>query len=266
MSTQIALWVLVEYIKEPRLSLEQIAARLREQHNVAVVPESIERFFQDHDLKKDAPAIQLNTLATLRSYQEQLARESSPAALFAHPPTVPFRPAQSDCPGCQAPLQVYKTQRRTVLTLSLGRFTAQETLLHCGHCANDTLYGAESLSQLLPSGCTYGYDVLVFVGRALFLRHRPTEEIIEELRARQVQLSPSEVGYLGRKFVAYLALAHRQSAPGLQQAMRAQGGYILDLDGTTGGGGPMLMSSLDSLSEIVPGNVRRSGNGCASTA
>ena len=92
------------------------------------------------------------------------------------------------------------------------------------------------------------------------------EEIIEELRARQVQLSPSEVGYLGRKFVAYLALAHRQSAPGLQQAMRAQGGYILDLDGTTGGGGPMLMSSLDSLSEIVPGNVRRSGNGCASTA
>ena len=38
--------------------------------------------------------------------------------------------------------------------------------------------------------------------------------------------------------------------------MRAQGGYILHLDGTGEGGGPMLMSSLDSLSEIVLGNVK----------
>ncbi len=83
---------------------------------------------------------------------------------------MPFRPAQTDCPDCQAPLQVYKTQRRTVQTLPLGRFSAHETLLHCEHCPNDTLYAPESLSQLVPSGCTFGYDVLVFVGQALFLR------------------------------------------------------------------------------------------------
>lgn len=183
-------------------------------------------------------------------------RESSPAALFAQPPTVSFRPTQTDCPACQAPLQVYKSQRRTVQTLSLGCFTAHQTLLHCAHCPHDTVYAAESLSPLVPSGSTYGYDVLVWVGRALFLRHRPTEEVIEQLRARRVRLSPSEVGYLGKKFVVYLALAHRQSAPALKQAMRAQGGYILHLDGTTEGGGPMLMSSLDSLSEIVLGNVK----------
>lgn len=183
-------------------------------------------------------------------------RESCPAALFAQPPTVPFRPAQANCPDCQAPLQVYKTQRRTVQSFSLGRFSAHETLLHCTHCPSDTLYAAESLSQLVPSGCTYGYDVLVFVGQALFVRHRQTEDIIQELRTRQVRLSPSEVGYLGKKFVVYLALAHRQSAPSLQQAMRAQGGYILHLDGTTEGGGPMLMSSLDSLSGIVLGNLK----------
>lgn len=169
---------------------------------------------------------------------------------------MPFRPAQTDCPDCRAPLQVYKTQCRTVQTLPLGCYSAHETLLHCERCPNDTLYGAESLSQLVPSGCTFGYDVLVFVGRALFLRQRRAEEIIEELQAHQVRLSPSEVGYLGKKFVVYLALAHRQSAPRLQQAMRAQGGYILHLDGTGEGGGPMLMSSLDSLSEIVLGNVK----------
>jgi hypothetical protein len=169
---------------------------------------------------------------------------------------VPFRPAQTDCPDCQAPLQVYKTQRRTVQTLPLGCFTAHETLLHCEHCPNDTLYAPESLSQLVPSGCTFGYDVLVFVGQSLFLRQCPTQQIIEQLQTRQVRLSPSEVGYLGKKFVVYLALAHRQSAPRLKQAMRAQGGYILHLDGTGEGGGPMLMSSLDSLSEIVLGNVK----------
>jgi len=183
-------------------------------------------------------------------------RESRPEALFTQPPTVRFGPAQTNCPDCQAPLQVYKTQRRTVQSLTLGRFTAHETLRHCGHCPHPTLYAAQSLSQLVPAGCLYGYDVLVFVGQALFLHHRPTAEIIEQLRARQVCLSPSEVGYLGKKFVVYLALAHRQSAPRLKQAMRTQGGYILHLDGTTEGGGPMLMSSLDSLSEIVLGNVK----------
>lgn len=191
-----------------------------------------------------------------QSYQEKMARESSSASLFAPPLTLPFAPAQTDCPACHAPLQVYKTQSKTVHTLPLGCFTARQTLLHCRRCRNDTIYGAEELSRLAPAGCTFGYDVLIFVGKALFLRHRRAEEIREELRARHVRLSLSEVGYLARKFVVYLALAHRQSAPGLQEAMRAQGGYILHLDGTCEEGGPVLMSSLDSLSEIVLGNVK----------
>jgi hypothetical protein len=112
------------------------------------------------------------------------------------------------------------------------------------------------LSQLVPSGCTFGYDVLVSVGKALFLRNQRVEEIVEELSTQHVHLSPSEASYLGKKFVVYLALAHRQSAPELKAAMRAKGGYILHLDGTCDGGGPMLMSSLDSLSQIVLGSVK----------
>jgi hypothetical protein len=192
----------------------------------------------------------------LQSYQEKVARESSSACLFVPSPTLPFAPAQTACPDCQAPLQVYKTQSKTVHTLPLGCFTARETLRRCGRCQNDTIYAAEELSRLAPSGGTFGYDVLIFVGKALFLRHRRAEEIREELRARHVRLSLSEVGYLARKFVVYLALAHRQSAPGLKEAMQTQGGYILHLDGTCEGGGPVLMSSLDSLSEIVLGNVK----------
>lgn len=188
-----------------------------------------------------------------------MARESSVPYLFRERPILPFRSARADCPDCQAALKVRKTQTKTIHTLALGCFSAQETLLQCERCDNQTIYAAEELESLVPSGSTFGYDVVIFVGKALFLRHRRADEIVEELRARHVRLSASEVGYLGKKFVIYLALAHRQSAPRLKKAMRAKGGYILHLDGTCEGGGPMLMSSLDSISEIVLGNVKVPG-------
>ena len=56
LSTQAAVWVLVEYIKHPGLNFEQIAARLQAQREVALAPESIQRFFHEHDLKKTPQA------------------------------------------------------------------------------------------------------------------------------------------------------------------------------------------------------------------
>lgn len=198
----------------------------------------------------------MKALAILRHYDQKLSVENSLADLFAQPLVLPFCSDQTVCPDCQSPLQVYKTQDRTVRLLDLGSVTAHETLLGCGRCENPTVYSSCELSQLVAPGCTVGYDVLVWVGQALFLRHRRAEDIVAELAARQVHLSLSEVGYLGKKFVVYLALAHRQAAPQLQAAMRAQGGYILHLDGTCEGGGPMLMGSLDSLSQFVLSGVK----------
>lgn len=169
---------------------------------------------------------------------------------------MPFRSERSHCPDCQAPLKVLKTQVKSVSTLHLGGFTAQETLFHCDQCSNPTIYGSEALRGLVPAGCTFGYDVVSYVGQGLFRRHRRAQEIIDELAAHRIGLSASEVTYLGKKCVVYLALAHRQSAPRLQAALRAKGGYILHLDGMGEGGGPRLMSSLDSISQIVLGNVK----------
>jgi hypothetical protein len=56
LSTQAAVWVLVEHIKNPGLSFEQLAARIREQRQLALAPESIGQFFQEHDLKKTPEA------------------------------------------------------------------------------------------------------------------------------------------------------------------------------------------------------------------
>jgi hypothetical protein len=182
--------------------------------------------------------------------------ESSARCLFAQPPVLPFRSAQSQCPHCQAPLQVNKTRTRTIFTLAIGGFIARETLLQCSECEHQTIYSSEDLSRLAPPHCNFGYDVMVFAGKGLFLRHRRAEELVAELLERNVRLSASEVAYLGKKFIVYLALAHRESAPRLQSILNQKGGYILHLDGTCEAGGPMLMSSLDSLSEIVLGNVK----------
>ena len=195
-------------------------------------------------------------MLTFQQLQQKLAQENSAAGLFPQRLILPFCSSQTHCPDCQAPLQVYKTHQRTVRTLHVGGFTAHETLLRCARCDNPTIYGSAELSRLAPPGCTVGYDVLVWVGKALFSRDRPPEQIVHELSCYHVDLCASEVGYLAKKFVVYLALAHREAAPQLQQAMRAEGGYILHLDGTCEGGGPMLMSSVDSISDIVLGSVK----------
>jgi hypothetical protein len=56
LSTQAAVWVLVEHIKNSALSFEQLATRLHEQRQLTVSPESIRQFFQEHDLKKTPEA------------------------------------------------------------------------------------------------------------------------------------------------------------------------------------------------------------------
>ena len=85
-------------------------------------------------------------------------------------------------------------------------FHAQETISICDHCRRT--YGSPQLRRLVAPGCNFGYDVLVYVGRALFLRHRCSQEIRDELATQNVRISSREVDYLGRKFIVYLAIAH----------------------------------------------------------
>ena len=152
------------------------------------------------------------------------------------------------------PLKVLKTAPRIVVTLHVGKFHARETVRTCDACHRS--FASEELRNLVPSSSNFGYDVLVYVGRALFLRHRHSREVSDELAAQDIRISPSEVDYLGKKFIVYLAIAHRRCAPKVKEAMRMKGGYILHLDGMCDGEGPLLMSGLDSISQIVLGNVK----------
>jgi hypothetical protein len=174
--------------------------------------------------------------------------------LLTEPPAIDFRSTHGSCSRCRVPLKVHKTHRRGVSTLHVGTFRAREIVLACPACGRR--YPSEELNRLVASGARFGYDVLVYVGRALFLRYRNEQEVVAELAERNIRISPSEVSVLGRKFILYLALAHQRCSPRIQQAMQQRGGYVLHLDGTQEGASPLLISSLDALSEIVLGNVK----------
>jgi hypothetical protein len=165
-------------------------------------------------------------------------------------PTVEFYPELSQR---HDGLKVLKSREKKVVTMDIGAFYAKETVLYNSEGA---VYHSRRLRSLVPYRCTYGYDVLVFVGRALFLRCRTEQQIIEELRRKNISISPREIGYLGRKFIVYLAIAHRQSRQRLKQAMALRGGYILHLDGTCEGDSPLLFTGLDGLAEIVLDNIK----------
>jgi hypothetical protein len=178
----------------------------------------------------------------------------APSHLFGEPPAVAFRSALSHCTDCRLALKVQKTHVRRVSTLHVGPFLAKETTLACARCART--FRCEELPRLVPPGATFGYDVLVYVGKALFLRHRNEAEVVAELAQQNVRISPREVSLLGMKFIVYLALAHQRRTPALAADMRLRGGYICHLDATCEGRDPFLMSSIDSLSNIVLGNVK----------
>jgi hypothetical protein len=141
-----------------------------------------------------------------------------------------------------------------VSTLHIGKFRARETILACPKC--DRAYRSEELSQLAPPGANFGYDVLVYAGQALWLRSRSEQEVVAELAQKNILISPREVSLLGMKFIVYLAIAHQRHARRITAAMRLRGGFVCHLDATCEGRDPLLMSSLDSLSEIVLGNIK----------
>ena len=152
-------------------------------------------------------------------------------------------------------LNVQKTaDPKTVVTMDIGAFLAKETLLYCpnGHGT----FRSEQLRNLAPKGATFGFDVMAEVGLALFVRCRSNQEVMGELAAKNVFISEREISYLGRKFVIYLALAHRQSRSVLRNFLKGRGGYILHVDGTCEGDSPNLFCGLDGLSELVLDTIK----------
>jgi len=189
-------------------------------------------------------------------YVKELAGQLTPERLFSERPVLEFRPDVDVCDKCGASLLVEKTQRKKAATISMGMFWAKEVVLVCGNCSDSLRRRSSDLERtILPNG-RFGYDVLVYIGQQMFLQHRNEAEICRQLQQRGIEICRSEVGYPARKFVLYLAIAHRQSSPEIRKKMRLQGGYILHIDGTTEGGALHLITIIDGISGIVLDNAK----------
>lgn len=138
--------------------------------------------------------------------------------------------------------------------MDFGAFCATQTVLYCPY--DQQIFKSEQLHSLVPKGGTFGFDVIVEVGFLLFAQCRSNQDVMVELVAKNVRISEREISYLGRKFIIYLALAHRQIRPILREFLTSRGGYILHVDGTCEGDSPNLFCGLDGLSELVLDTVK----------
>jgi hypothetical protein len=193
-------------------------------------------------------------LKLLKIYVGGLIGGVSAGALFPQRPTIHFYPGKEICPHCQAPLHVQKTWWKTIVTMDIGAFGAKEIVLECPY--DKTVFTSSQMRTLAPAQCTYGFDVIVHIGMELFVHCRSEREIMKDLAARNIFISERQIGYLGRRFVVYLALAHRESQEQLVHSMAKRVGYILHVDGTCEGDSPHLFCGLDGISEIVLDNIK----------
>ncbi len=168
-------------------------------------------------------------------------------------PTLYFSPSDPVC-HCGGKLRVYKTRTRRVACLTIGEFIAHSTqwvCVACGYIAKD-----KTLDSLVSSQSKFGFDVIVYVGEALFLKHRSDNEIQRLLRDNKIPISLREIAHLGKKFIVYLTRCHQEAGEKIKQHMKSNGGYILHLDGTCEGDSPHLMTCMDEISHIVLDNIK----------
>lgn len=192
-------------------------------------------------------------MKVLTEYIEKLLGTINIRTLFPEKPVITFYPEVSTC--CNLPLHIQKTRtKKKATTLNIGTFTAKETILECPEC--HSIYASRELRNLIAPSCNFGYDVLVHIGKSLFLRYRNEREIQNELKKRNITISRSEITYLAKRFIVYLAIAHKESSAKIKDAINRRGGYILHVDAMCDSDSPHLMSALDEISEIVLGNVK----------
>jgi len=191
-------------------------------------------------------------LTALQYHRDHLSINFLTNTLFRKAPLIKFRPNVSEC--CGQSLKILKTKTRTIYRLAIGACCIHETVLECKEC--NKIYSSQELAQMVPSHATFGFDVIVYVGKALYQQHRTDVEIHQALGEKNISISLREISVLGKKFIIYLAIAHFEGKEKLKHLMQSKGGYILHLDGTCEGDSAHLMSAMDEITTIVLDNIK----------
>jgi hypothetical protein len=169
--------------------------------------------------------------------------------LFPQKPMLTIYPEIEVCHRCGRKITVKKTKTRTISSLEIGTFEAKEYIYECQN--DNIVFTPNQLDKMVPPGCNFGYDVIAYVGLAIFVDYRSNQDIMHSLAAKNICISDRQISNLGRKFITYLAIAHDEAREQIRSLMKREGGYILHIDGTFEGDSPNLFCGLDGISEIV---------------
>ncbi len=169
-------------------------------------------------------------------------------------PIVRFGHSASRCDRCKGQLKVLKTQTKKAATLEIGLLRIHETVKYCDNCQE--VYLSDEPRKLVAHGSRFGFNVLVDVGKSMFVECKNERQIRAELERRNIPISIRQIGYLAKKFIAYLAIAQRESRSRIRDLLSSRGEYILHLDCTCEGDSPHLMSALDEVARIGLDNVK----------
>ena len=125
------------------------------------------------------------------------------------------------CSVCGGILHAQKSKRRLVTTLEVGTFQAREVRKVCSVDRSHPVMASERLSRLVPRGQGYGYDLIVQVGLARYLRNLQREEIRAELlHENGIVVSEGTISNLCDRFLKLLERLHHYSVPAFRRCVQ----------------------------------------------
>lgn len=165
-----------------------------------------------------------------------------------HIPRIDFIAEADNCVLCEGPVEMARSKNRTVVTYGEGMFKAVEIQMKCSVDSSHPVIKSEALFQVVPPRQRFGYDLIVYVGLARYLRRKQRTEICDELfRKRAIKLSPGSVSNLCDRFLLYLEALHLVRSPHLKTAMQQHHGYPLHIDATSEHGKGGLFVCIDGF-------------------
>jgi hypothetical protein len=140
---------------------------------------------------------------------------------------------------------VQKTRLRQIVSLTAGRFEAQEVIRadHPDARPSSALRRSPELARIVPPGGTYAYDLIAFVGVKTFLENQTLLQVKRQLlqAGPQMSISTSTLHDQKLKFLFYLQGCHHHARPALREHCRQQNHQTWCIDGTVEGASPVFL-------------------------
>jgi len=155
-------------------------------------------------------------------------------------------PKEKQCKKCSNQLKVRNARNRTIIG-SQGKQRIIEVTKYCSQHPKEIFRPS---NKLTPPKSKYGFDILAEIGQYRFMEHRQITEISTIFDKRNIHVPERSVENLTHRFLQYTVAVHLESLPLLAAFVKKNGGYVVQVDGSTTCGSPVLLLIKDGFSEI----------------